>query len=72
MIIIWGTIYTSPQKFENDYRCLIVSENLLFQNVFRLRLNAKPAFLNSSGLTEERIWKASFSRQISVDGRPNR
>ena len=72
MIIIWGTIYTSPQKFENDYRFLIVSENLLFQTVFRLHLNAKPAFSNSSGLTEERIWQVPFSRRIRVDGRPNR
>ena len=50
MIIFCETIYTSPQKFENDYRCLIIFENLPFQNVFRLHLNAKPAFSNSSGL----------------------
>ena len=34
----------------NDNRDVVVFEKLRFQNVFRLRENAKPAFLIYSGL----------------------
>ena len=37
-------------KESYDYRDVIVSETLRFQNVFRPHKNKKPAFSNSSGL----------------------
>ena len=45
-----------PLRFQNvfNFRFHYVF-NLRFQNVFRLHYNAKPAFSNSSGLTEKRF-----------------
>jgi len=54
-----------------DYRVVIVFENLRFQNVFCPHSNAKPAFSNSSGL-KSLFEKFRFRDGISVDGRPNR
>ena len=50
----------------------MVFEKLRFQNVFRPRENAKPAFSNSSGLNCA-FEKLRFRDGLtSVDGRPNR
>ena len=54
-----------------DYRNAIVFEKLRFQNVFRPQENEKLVLSNSSFLKSVQR-KASFSWQISLEGRPNR
>ena len=61
----------SGKSITNDCREVTAFKKFRFKHVFRPHENEKPAFSKSSSLKSV-FEEASFSRRISVDGRPNR